>query len=498
MSRLMSALGRLRARLAAAWQHRPRKLRPGPALPHLYVALVLGLAAAPALIGWYCERFVARQLEGLAASGFRVAEHHWQRGWFTAEGLTVLLSPGPSGSPRLRLSTTLIQGPRWDDLAAGALSLARGQTRVTVLDAPRPLPPLRIAFRLGPDGAPSARFSLPDVTYSGGLGQLQLSDGYVDLSADTGSHIDGNGRLGALQGSGADGAVAGISNIDWRLALDLADDGLPRGDLLLTLGRLRLSAAPAGPERTDAPRAALEAAGVRLGLSLARGPRPSAAGTGDQPERLDLTAALELDWLRINGIDLAPARLVFALTDLDPSALVALRDGWQAIAARGLSPSVRGLAQGELLLQQLPALLASEPRLHGEPLELRTPDGTVSARLLLGLAVPPPGSQQAVGGTFWLHQLVGEADVALPQPLVRRWLLERGRERAAGELARLGADPLALPPDLEADLVAAADAALAALLRERWLVPSAGRYTARALIGDGLLTINGRTLPITR
>jgi uncharacterized protein YdgA (DUF945 family) len=53
-----------------------------------------------------------------------------------------------------------------------------------------------------------------------------------------------------------------------------------------------------------------------------------------------------------------------------------------------------------------------------------------------------------------------------------------------------------LPPRLDAEVSAAASAALAALIRDGWLLAEGDRLRAAAALGDGQLALNGKILQV--
>jgi hypothetical protein len=240
----------------------------------------------------------------------------------------------------------------------------------------------------------------------------------------------------------------------------------------------------------------LDAGGLELRLHTRR-----------ERNRFGVTAVLGLDRLLVDDRPLAPLRLGMSLSGVDAAALTELRAARSALAERRLPAVLRGLAITRLVRDKLPALLGQGPSLSIAPLSMNTRHGAVAAELAVLL---PPAAADAMlppldRPDLWLSRLRGEGSVELPRRLALEYIEEQQHRRVREELARRGEAAGAMPPELDRQVAAAAAAALAGLVRERWLVPTDGavagaepqRLRARFSIGDGLLTINGRTLPLS-
>jgi uncharacterized protein YdgA (DUF945 family) len=275
--------------------------------------------------------------------------------------------------------------------------------------------------------------------------------------------VDGNARRLVLEGLG------------WYLDLADADVGLPSGEILLGLDRLSLDSVGRLPP--------VALADLRLGLR-------SVIADG----QAGIAAELRVGELGVDHAAFAPSHLRLSLTRVDAPALADLRAGLTALSARDLPASMSGLAIGALLAQSLPALLAREPRLTLEALTLMTPKGPVMATAFVELSDGELSDLEQP--LFWLTRLSGEARVSTPRALVLQLLLDEQRRRVREELRYRGEPEDVLPPRLEDEVAAAASAALAALIRDGWLLADGDRLRAAATLGDGVLTLNGKRLPI--
>lgn len=443
--------------------------------------VVCSLAAAPWLMGLEAERLYREALSELLSRGYRIEQDEYRRGWLGARTLTVvapppLADPAALARPRLQLVSRITHGARGRALLHWPPLLAAASGRATVIGSARALPPLLVDARIDLERRVAAELRLPDVSYTGASGRLRLSGGRAGLRSDPGAASwHGWGELPTLEAIGTDGRTLTLHGLGWRIDASRPGLGLVFGRGELSVAAIALGGAGGTPS--------FSAAG--LGLTLEADPRG---------ERVDLTAAAALDRLRIHGADYAPLRLRLALTGVDAASLLAIRDAVGELNARSLPESLRGLAFGAILARYLPDVLAGEPRLSLDPVELMTPDGPLSASLSLRLAdMDAAGLREPLA---WLTHLAGEARVALPQPLLLGWMTEQQRRRVREELMHRGEGAEPLPTRLELEIAGAAQAALARLIHERWLIPGEGRLRAAAELGDGRLAVNGKAVPI--
>jgi hypothetical protein len=484
--------------------------------------LVLLAAAAPWLIGLRAEHHYHQALAGLAARGYRIVSDDYRRGWLRSRAETVVAADGPDGAnagaardapeagdgaipgpmppdpgaaapPRLRLVSRIEHGPRAGEWSRWPPVLASSRSRLTVVGGPRRLPPLRVEAVLSVGGAVDGHLRLPDVTYSGAAGRLHLSEvrGRARLDAAR-TRLLADGQVVALEALGADGRQLALRGLSWELGLSELH-AVPVGEVMLVVDGAGLDAAA---DTGGAAVPGLDAGGLELRMHTRR-----------ERNRFGVTAVLGLERLLVDDRPLAPLRLGMSLSGVDAVALTELRAARSELAARRLPAVLRGLAIARLLRDKLPALLRQGPSLSIAPLSMNTRHGAVAAELAVML---PPAAVDAVlppldRPDLWLSRLQGEGRVELPRRLALDYIEEQQRRRVREELARRGEAAGAMPPELDRQVAAAAAAALAGLVRERWLVPADGvaagaeprRLRAMFSINDGILTINGRTLPLS-
>ena len=431
-----------------------------------------------------------------------VAMEHYDQGWFSSSASVELtLQPargarsrtlgGPARPTRIRLDSHVEQGPAAWLAALPRPVLARVHTRVEWVEAPIPLPPFGIDTDLLADGGALARVHLPAGDRPARDGGFRVRNG------------EGNGTVRYERASQRLGLDLGLPSIELIApgpvstgasvgALTQPPDGADQV-VLASLKGARITSdlrAWIGGLYTGTSR--MEIASARVGTNLNPRGTPD-GGKGQSPDttvegiriqvdqvpreslldlRLDLTAAT----LNLGGQDYRDARIGLSAGPIDGNALSELIAGLRALSAGATSPAMRGLLGATLAARLLPQLAAAQPRIGIDPLVIQTPTGPVSGRLDLGL-----GTRSADAGrlildpTGWLRTLTGEGELALPHAVALEWLARAGP--ASSE-----------PPQAILDRWAA----------NGWISAQNDRIASGFRLADGLLAVNGKTLPLRR
>ena len=467
------------------------------------VAAMLMLAALiataiPWLFGLQTRLVYNTARDELAARGYRIIEDDYRLGWLSSDARLVVgpswdasaapsdfdsnpdgeaaSAPPPStdaGQPRLQIATRIAHGPLDWDAHWWPIRLATLRGRLTVVGGVRRLPPLLVDGRIGVDRSLALTVRTPNVSYAGRAQQLRLSGLRAEIALTGPSAVASiDGDLDQLVVGAADGAALSIDGLHWRLRPERIPEllVLPVGEIGVDHLWLRTAAIGEQPVEADE---------VRVDLAAESG-----------TDRLDLAIALDAGHLSLQDVRVGPVKIGARLSGIDLEAARALRRELDALGEQPLSPSVRGLRQAQLLQTGLPALFDEDARLQIDPVEVAARQGPISARL--GLAMRPAA---AASSPWWQH-LAGDARLGLPQPLLLALLEQQQQDRIAVELRRRGEPSDPLPPELADQVAEVAQSSLAALIRERWLVPRQGRLFADLHLDDGVLTVNGRPLPL--
>jgi hypothetical protein len=456
------------------------------------VLVAVVAASLPWLVGLYLQYRHQQLLDDLRGLGYRVPASEYRLGWLRSRVLTELAPPvvGDDGPSRLRLDLRVGHGPGvWRQHWPPALATAAG--RATLLDAPRALPALVLVASLGVFGNLDATLRMPDVTYSGAVGRLHFVavDAHVRVARDGRWGVQGS--LESLEATDPDGRRVRLDALGWELAGDDPGGAVPFSRLALTLGGLRLDA--------DGTRPSVELGGLEAGLS---------AAAADDELALALTGAVET--LTVGQQGFAPSALDLSVAGLNPAAIAELRRRLAAMDRQTLSASQRGMVTGRVLMAALPRLLAGTPEARLRRLSVTTPQGRVAATADLRLAPPDAGAgAQEAGRTdprvspvgddlprALLARLGGDARLLVPQALVVSLVAAQQARRVRRELALHGEPVDTLPPNLAADVEAAAQAATATLLREGWLTAEQGRLLAELRLAGAALRINGKEVAL--
>jgi hypothetical protein len=125
-------------------------------------------------------------------------------------------------------------------------------------------------------------------------------------------------------------------------------------------------------------------------------------------------------------------------------------------------------------------------------LDIATPSGPVTGRLALGVQGLTAADMDGRG--TWLRRLVGDGELSLPRAVAlalltqvqRQKALEAAEDHASGDFT----------PEQEQTMVDAAAAQIDDLLQEGWIAADGERLRTVLKLADGLLTVNGKTLPV--
>lgn len=460
------------------------RLRVAAAVAAAAMAVPAVAVALPWLVGLRVEHHYEDLLAAFAADGYHLVTNEYRRGWLQSRALLVIVPPGSGDSdrPSVQVAARIRHGPRSRaELLRWPPALASAQTRAALVDAPRALPPLLADVVIGPFGDFDVALRLPNSSYAGDAGRLSVTDVGAELGISANRRRwQASGAVADFEANAGEAGRLAVNGLGWRVSVDSRDGEIPLGELSLAVDGITLEGVETLP--------ALSAAGLRLSL------RTRLTGPG----RVAADATVVVDRLSRQRDEFAPSRATLSLTGLDAASLGALWSGFVELGAQALPASMRGLALGGLLTEQLPVLLASGPRVELAPLEVTTPHGLLTASLWLGVEPPPAPADGALPSVEWLSRLNGEARLSAPQPLMLQLLVGEKERRVREELRHRGEPVQSLAPSLKAEVEQAAQASLTGLIRDGWLAADGGRLGAAAVIGDGLVTVNGKTWPILR
>ena len=437
-------------------------------------AIVALSAAAPGLLGMQAQRQYDRYVDQLAGAGYQITDRTYARGWFSSDaGFTASLPVGPDSAAALQFRNRIAHGPFLGE--PKAFGLARIDSELRVGDAPLLVgdgrAPVRTAVGLFGD-----TYTVIDLPAR----QLALEGGALQLESGA---LTGELRTAAGQ-AGADGYLAlpllrlrGNEGESVELAGLRLDGGMRRSASGLALGEWRM---------------AVEALGGRQAGTELRLAGLEVVARSDEKEGLvGGSADYRLRQFTTDGVTYGPMELRVAVSRLPAEALARIQQAMDDVGAT--SDELRAQAAGLALLSNADALLAQDPVVALERLQVDTPEGRVEGQLELrsvGLRLA-----QIKDATSALRRVEGKASLRVPEVLLTRFLAQDAAMRlaAASEEAGEAVDEAAV----EASAAEAAREAVAGLVGQELLVRDGGQLAATAQWRNGLLTVNGKTVPVT-
>jgi uncharacterized protein YdgA (DUF945 family) len=442
----------------------------------LAVVVLTALVAGPRYLGQRAERAYRAELAALQRQphGLQVVSEVYRRGWFHSDA-SIELTPAAGDLAedlRVRIDSRISHGPR----ALADLTWPPTLARVaSTLELEHPAAHLAVQAdtRIGWDGDSLTRIALPAMDQPGsadGPG-LRTAPGHGEL------------RFGPATGPFA-------ASLDLP-SLEVLGEG---SAVLLTLRDLHAS------NTTAAWLPGLSIASVDFTIGQVQVERPDgdveardlSLSVQSRPEGglLDVHLSYRAGALRIGGADYAPSQVDFSATRLDGATLAALQQDMEGLSGKNLPEAMVGIATAALMMKHLPALAAVNPGVAMDRLDIATPSGPVNGRL--ALSVQGLTAADMDGRGTWLRRLVGDGELSLPRAVAVALLTQVLRQKALEDAA--SGDFTAEQEQTMAD---AAAAQIEDLLQEGWIAADGERLRTVLKLADGLLTVNGKTLPIS-
>ncbi len=200
------------------------------------------------------------------------------------------------------------------------------------------------------------------------------------------------------------------------------------------------------------------------------------------------------DSIQIQGESYAPSSITVSARRLDGQSLAQMQQGLDDLMDNEVPEEMMGLAVLSVLVTQLPGLTPRDPEIGIDALQIQTPEGPVTGRLVLGTKGV---TQQSVDNPLALLDHVrGTADLSMPRQMAVRLLGLRIREELVVDPQDQGQPRPVLSAQTQERIEGMAQQQIQALIQQGWITERGERLESAAILGDGLLTINGKTLPI--
>lgn len=449
------------------------------------------LLAVPAVVGMQTEQRYREMVGQLEMSGFRVTRHDYRRGWFDATAETDLELPVPDPGQQAA-SPNPVGFTLHSDITHGAFLFSGGEhggelvIDTEILSQGKPLFPADypaiIQTRVGLDGEGRTLIDLPAIELSATEGHPAISfqgaKGTLAFRADN-SRLAMDVTMPHLQldkGHQAGFELEGVSlNGDYVRGIE----GLMLGATAMQAKRIEMSSAAGGPQ-------------LKMQNLDVRGESLAQAGL------IKGNIHYALDSMLVDGNTYGPIEVDVQVGNLSPVALAQIQQAMDELAGQQLPPQQRGMAVMGVLLNNGPELLKSNPRFAIERLHVQTPDGVIEGVF----QVQPVGLEWAEISNMAaiLNKLEAKAELQMPEPLFLALFEQQARQALVMQIQQqrmLGENvPEPDPEQMAARVAALAQQQLDGLLQQEILVRKGTDISTAASLRSGLLTVNGKSLPL--
>ena len=455
----------------------------------LTIAIVLGslIVVGPLALGYLAkagyEDLLADFIEDLPDR--EILENSYQRGWFgSSAAFEVLIPPDPASQTplrptRIRLDSRIEQGPRLWLTTRFPPVIGRVHARLAVEGLPVVLPVLPMSIDLHGDGSGRMQLRVPPGETLPTAQAMGLQHGPLDgdllLSAGQEAVEVGLTLPEAVLTTPA-GTLVRLS--DLRFEVDRPDDSSGTGRLQVALVEVEGAVGAVGSATPAPPSLRIAGLSATLSRTLREG-------------LLDLRLGLAAQQLATASMTYGRSELGLSGERLDAEALADLGEGIRLLATDQVGQEMRGFFTAGLIAGLAPRFIASATRIGVEPIRIETPDGLALGRLDLSLDPGTDAPSRLTSGVVdWLTLLRADGDLELPEAVALDWMapwLEPGIEDAALPTSEPAAEQAARQ---------AAETLLGGWIRDGWVARRDTRVSSALRLGDGLLTINGKTVPL--
>ncbi|MCW8891210.1 MAG: YdgA family protein [Sedimenticola sp.] len=453
----------------------------------LFIVLGALAMAAPGLIGYQVETYYQGLMGQFGKSGLDVVSQTYQRNWFGAEAHTrfqVNLPVGPERAETETFSFNLISQIDHGPLTSDGLALAKIKSEITS-EGEAFLPAdyeaeINTLIDIGGQGV--TRVKLP----------ATQSDAVGDRPAIRFEGMDGEMRFdAALETVSADFTLPVLVLSDdkqqsleihgMKLSSHSSQDisGLMLGGGAFTVERI-LVQDPESGSRVEMD---------QLGID---------ASSSAEADSVSAFVRYRLEKVQVDDQVFGPAVLKLGFGNLPAAVLLKIQESVEEINAQQLSDERKGMALLSVLMGNAPGLLKGDPIITIDELSVQTPDGLIAGTLSLqsqGLEWKEITHAPAV-----LNKLVGDASLQMPEKLFRMLM----QQKVQGDLLRQFEQRRLMDPDSEMPTAeqltdmsnTLVERQLELMLGQDLLVKEGGAIMTNAKLASGLLSVNGKTIPL--
>lgn len=461
------------------------------------LVLVLVLASLPAVLGVVTEHRVRARIEAMQQGSLTAKLLSYERGWLASrarieltlspryladiEALDPATLPPDAAAPdqRATLLVEFMHGPIaigdgiFFGLSKTVARLDPASDGIGELERRLGVPYLfEFRGRTGFLGSTAFDADLSPI-------HLPLAGTTLDFSGATvsgvlrGRHLTSNLELGSIAFSTPSGAF-GLRNLAGSIDSEIRSRYVVPGTLQLTLEH-----------------AVIADADVRTPLfELENLNTTSSASLDPTGAELEMQMTYSVDALRAEGMAFTDVNLGVALHKIDVAAMKAYFDNASLLSDDRDSPERAAMLAA--LTPLVARALAGNPSLVLNPVRFTLNDEPFDAHAEFTTdpaALPPPGALDLEDPGLWLAVVKSQATVKISKLLAKQLAVVAVQTRLANDMP--------LPPEqLHSLAEAQAGLVLAALAGQGMLRNDGDSYLSDIKVADGLLTVNGRPLPL--
>ncbi len=451
----------------------------------LFSILVLALFIAPGLIGFKAQSRYQEIISSIQQSGLEVTSSKYQRGWFGSQADTefTLSLPLDVEAAELKFSmhSDIVHGPLSPE---GGVALASVGTYFKT-DGKALFPEGEnkiLNTRIGLGGNGKTLITIPALKFAGGAGgpEIQFGGAEGEVLFDTGfTQLDIDLTIPEFWLGGAEGESFRVTGVTLGSKSKAGTSNLRLGNGKLGVKQIDFI----NPKNSVA---------VKIDAISLYG------DTREDGDNIAFTANYSINAIAVNDAGYGPAEISLEFENIPVVVAARLQKGMQEIRGNKLSREQQRMAMMGLVMGAGPELLKANPKLSIKRLFVKTPNGDVEGSLFVaadGLLWSEIGNIQAV-----LQKLNADASIRLPEKLLRS-LLEKQAEQSVMqhiEMRNKMGESTEMPSTEEIQTIGQnlVEQRLGDLLQQGVLERDGEYISSTAKLGAGLLSVNGKTIPL--
>lgn len=451
----------------------------------LFTILILLLFITPGLIGFKAQSRYQDIISELEHAGFEITSNDYQRGWFGSFANTEFKLTLPPDIEAKELTFSM-----HSDIVHGPLSTEGGFALATIgtsfeFDGNDLFPEEEnnvLSTKIGLDGSGKTLISIPALKFTGqpGKPEIQFSGADGEILFDIGfTQLDINVDIPELW-------VGGPNGESFRVTKIVLDSKSKKGlsDLRLGNGKFEIKQIDFIDPKND-----LE---VKVDAIRLHG------DSSEDGDNITFSANYSISAITVNDTSYGPAELGIEIGNIPAAVAVKIQQGVREIRGKKLPQDQQAMAMMGLLMGVGPEILKADPKLAVNRLYIKTPEGDIEGNLSVaadGLEWNEIGDVRAI-----LDKLNADASIRIPEKLLQSMLEAQARQSVIQhiEMRKKAGESVEMPSDEEIQAMGKTmvKQRLDELLQQGLLVRDGEYVSSAAKLVVGLLSVNGKTIPM--